>query len=233
MKRSVEVENLGKCFSDAHWVFRGVSFAVPEGTSLSILGPSGAGKSVLLRILSGLMQADEGQIRIDTEQLGMLFQKNALFDSLTVLENLLLPLREKKQLTGAPAQKKSMLLLEQVGLAASAHLSPSEISGGMQKRLGIARTLVLDPQTLLYDEPTAGLDPITSRKIAALILEMKKNQGSTLICVTNDVERALQLGDRVGFLSQGKFLDGGVPSEVRLTKNAALKQFITGKTESP
>ena len=231
-KPLVVVEKLGKSF-DGNWIFREVSFSVAEGESFVVLGPSGSGKSVLLKILAGLLPVDEGTFSLPSDGLGMLFQKNALFDSLSVLENLLMPLRERAGVVGPEARERSMKMLEQVGLAPAAELYPSEISGGMQKRLGIARALILDPSIMLYDEPTAGLDPITSRTIADLIRERQKRAGTTFICVTNDVQRAYQLGDRIALLAKGRLREGGTPDQVRASKDSELRQFVHGLKQGP
>lgn len=228
----IEVKKLGKSFEE-NTVFKEVNFSVSRGSSYVILGPSGSGKSVLLKILAGLLTPDQGRITIASENLGMLFQKNALFDSLSVLENLLMPLKERAGLVGPEAEKKSLKMLEQVGLSHATELFPSEISGGMQKRLGIARALILDPEVMLYDEPTAGLDPITSRKIADLIRERQKTSGTTIVCVTNDVNRAYQLGDTIALLARGTLREGGTPEQVRSTQDPELRQFVKGLKQGP
>ena len=178
------------------------------------------------------MSPDEG-IGVQSKNVGMLFQKNALFDSLTVEENLLFPLKERKAVIGEPARARAEHFFEAVGLAGNQKLYPDEISGGMQKRLGIARALIVEPEVILYDEPTAGLDPITSRTIADLIRDLRKEAGSTLVTVTNDMQRAYQIGDRIFLLAQGRLLEGGTPAEVQATKNEELRQFIYGLKQGP
>lgn len=197
------------------------------------MGPSGQGKSVFLKTIAGLFVPDKGQITLKSKNIGMLFQKNALFDSLTVEENLLFPLKERQGLIGAKARAKAQLFLQAVGLAGSEKQYPDEISGGMQKRLGIARALIVEPEILLYDEPTAGLDPITSRMIAELIKKLGAERATTSITVTNDVRRAFQLGDRVFLLAQGQLLGGGTPDEMKNEKSEAIKQFISGSRQGP
>lgn len=228
----ITIERLGKSFN-SRWIFRDVSLHVAAQESFVLIGPSGSGKSVLLKILAGLLSADEGRFQLKSENLGMLFQKNALFDSLTVEENLLFPLKEKNGIIGKKAKTRSDYFLKQVGLENSGHLYPHEISGGMQKRLGIARSLVVQPEIILYDEPTAGLDPITSRTIAELIRRLRDEEHNTLITVTNDIHRAYQLGDRIGLLAQGTLLEGGTPAQVRSTQDPTLRQFIYGLTQGP
>jgi phospholipid/cholesterol/gamma-HCH transport system ATP-binding protein len=228
----IQVEAVGKKFND-RWIFQNVELHVKTRESVVLVGPSGGGKSVLLKIIAGLIPADEGKIEIQSQNIGMLFQKNALFDSLTVEENLLFPMKERKGLIGVKAKERAAYFLKAVGLSGNEKLFPDEISGGMQKRLGIARALVVEPEVILYDEPTAGLDPITSRTIADLIRELRKETGSTLITVTNDMQRAYQIGDRVFLLAQGRLVEGGTPAEVQVTANAELKQFIYGLKNGP
>ena len=228
----ITIESLGKSFND-RWIFRNVTLRVSEGESVVLIGPSGGGKSVLLKCVAGLIKPDEGRIDLQTENLGMLFQKNALFDSLTVEDNLLFPMKERLGLTGAPARERASKFLTAVGLKGNERLFPSEISGGMQKRLGIARALVVKPQVILYDEPTAGLDPITSRSIADLIRELRAQEGSTLLTVTNDMQRAYQIGDRICLLAHGQLTPGGSASQVQETSDPALKQFIYGLPQGP
>jgi phospholipid/cholesterol/gamma-HCH transport system ATP-binding protein len=228
----IRVHSLSKRF-EGRALFSGISFEVAQGRSAALVGPSGCGKSTLLKLIAGLLEADSGRIEVDRTRLGMLFQKNALFDSLTVLENLLFPLRERLGLEGPTALEKARWFLNEVGLAGNEDLFPDEISGGMQKRLGIARALVVDPEVILYDEPTAGLDPITSRKIADLIQRLRGQRVCTVLAVTNDMQRAYQLGEQVYLLAQGRLIPGGTPEEVQATADPALRQFIYGLQEGP
>ncbi|MGZ3687758.1 MAG: ABC transporter ATP-binding protein [Bdellovibrionota bacterium] len=228
----IRVEGLAKQF-DGRWVFEDVGFEVPAGKSLVLIGPSGGGKSVLLKIIAGLIPSDRGKVQIKSRNIGMLFQKNALFDSFTVEENLLFPLKERKGLIGKPAKERARHFLKEVGLSGSEQLFPDEISGGMQKRLGIARALVVEPEVILYDEPTAGLDPITSRTIADLIQLLRRETGSTLLTVTNDVQRAYQLGEQICLLAQGRLLAGGTPEQVKASQDPAIRQFIYGLKQGP
>jgi phospholipid/cholesterol/gamma-HCH transport system ATP-binding protein len=228
----IEVDQVSKQF-EGRWIFKSVSFKVEKGCTAVLIGPSGGGKSVLLRTIAGLFSPDEGVVRLGTENVGMLFQKNALFDSLTVEENLLFPLKERKGIVGKPAQERAAYFLSEVGLSGTGSLYPDEISGGMQKRLGIARALIVEPEVILYDEPTAGLDPITSKMIAELIQGLRKNLGTTVLAVTNDVQRAYQLGEQIYLLAQSRLSRGGTPSEVQDTRDPALKQFIYGLKIGP
>lgn len=228
----IRLRGVGKQFS-GQWIFRELSLEVKRLESVALVGPSGGGKSTLLKMVAGLLPCDAGTIEVGTENVGMLFQKNALFDSFTVEENLLFPLKERKGIVGAEARKRSAHFLEAVGLAGNENLFPDEISGGMQKRLGIARALIVEPEVILYDEPTAGLDPITSRKIADLIRQLRKEVGSTLLTVTNDMQRAYQIGDRICVLAQGKIVEGGTPEQIQATTDPAIRQFIYGLKDGP
>jgi phospholipid/cholesterol/gamma-HCH transport system ATP-binding protein len=228
----IRAEGIGKRY-DGAWVFRGASFEVPAGSAWVLLGRSGTGKSTLLKILAGLERADEGRVSIGTREIGMLFQRGALFDSFTVAENLKMPLRERLGVEGAEADRRVTRWLEAVGLRGIEALLPDELSGGMQKRLGIARTLIVEPELILYDEPTAGLDPITSRAISELIHQLRRERGTTTVIVTNDMARAYQLGDRIALLWQGELIDAGNPEETRRSSRPEVRQFVTGLLEAP
>lgn len=233
---AIEVANVSKRFFQQP-VLNRVSFSVEHGQSYVVLGQSGVGKSVLLKLLAGLLPTDEGQVKLATRNIGMLFQKNALFDSLTVFENLEFPLRERTELGRAERRSKIEKYLEWVGLPNTGHQFPDELSGGMQKRLGIARALIVEPEILFYDEPTAGLDPITSRIIAELMLRLKAELKSTIVVVTSDVMRAYQLGDQLGLLVKGpqgaQLLAAGTPAEAKASQDPIIQQFMQGLTKGP
>ncbi len=228
----IRVRSVTKQF-EGRPLFAKLNLDVPTGSAAALIGPSGCGKSTLLKIIAGLIEPDEGTIEVDRSQLGMLFQKNALFDSLTVEENLLFPLRERLGIEGKKAKTKAAWFLREVGLEGNEALYPDEISGGMQKRLGIARALVVDPTVLLYDEPTAGLDPITSRMIADLIRSLRNLRECTLLTVTNDMQRAYQLSEAIYLLADGTLTSGGTPAQVKATVDPSLKQFIYGLKQGP
>jgi phospholipid/cholesterol/gamma-HCH transport system ATP-binding protein len=228
----IKIRGLGKKFED-RWVFRGANLEVAARESVVLIGPSGSGKSVFLKTIAGLITPDEGTVELGTDNVGMLFQKNALFDSFTVEENLLFPLRERSGIFGEEAKARAAHFLDAVGLKGSEKLYPDEISGGMQKRLGIARALIVEPEIILYDEPTAGLDPITSRTIADLIRALRKEVGSTLLTVTNDMQRAYQLGDRVCLMALGELREGGTPDQGQATQDPEIRQFIYGLRDGP
>jgi phospholipid/cholesterol/gamma-HCH transport system ATP-binding protein len=225
-----------------------LSLELKRGEILSILGPSGAGKSVVLKVLAGLWKPDRGRVLFEGhdlyklsrarnreifQKLSMTFQKSGLLDSMTVYENIDFPLREATGLKRASRKKKIEESLKQVGLSGTESLFPHELSGGMQKRLGIARALVLEPQCLLYDDPTAGLDPITSRQIIDLLLDAKKETEMTLILVTSEIDLAMMSADRIAFLHRGRFHFIGTSEETKRSKEPALYQFLHGLKEGP
>lgn len=226
------ISQVSKRFFD-HIVFQRINLKVSQGSSVAIMGPSGSGKSVLLKMIAGLIEPCEGQIHLKSQNVGMLFQKNALFDSMTIEENLLFPLMERKNITKSKAQEKINHFLSEVGLQGCQKLFPEEISGGMQKRLGIARALIVEPEIILYDEPTAGLDPITSRVIANLIKKLQLLHRSTVLTVTNDLQRAYQLADEIYLLAQGTLIFGGTPEQVQRSENLSIRQFIYGLKQGP
>jgi phospholipid/cholesterol/gamma-HCH transport system ATP-binding protein len=228
----ISLNELGKKFGK-DWIFQKLSLQIQAKESIVIIGPSGSGKSILLKMIAGLIQPDQGSIQLKSTNIGMLFQKNALFDSFTVEENLLFPLRARTTLKGIQAKERAAWFLAAVGLKGCEALYPNEISGGMQKRLGIARALVVNPEVILYDEPTAGLDPITSRTIADLICTLRTEMGSTLVTVTNDMHRAYQIADRIYLLAQAHLTLGGTPTEIQNTSHASVRQFIFGLKQGP
>jgi len=214
-------------------LFANLSWDIPAGQTSVLIGPSGSGKSTLLRLLAGLTQPDSGSVWRQDENIGMLFQRNALFDSMTALENLVFTLKEnrwsRRDFQNEKAERKARELLERVGLAHAAELSPGELSGGMQKRLGIARALIAQPQILLYDDPTAGLDPIISRSIAQVILEIQQEHKSTLVIVTNDMARAFQLADLIFVLSKEGITLAGDPPSAQKSKNPLIQNALYGE----
>ena len=237
-----------------------ITLSVAPEETVVLIGPSGQGKSTLLKLMSGLLSPARGTVSIEgndlktmssdnreelAKKVGMLFQKNALFDSLTSVENVAFPLREVK-VPGTKTEsgkvpgtletaiiKRAESFLEAVGIAHARDLLPDEISGGMQKRLGIARALALDPQIVFYDDPTAGLDPITSRKIVQLIMELREKRKSTVVAVTNDMHRAYQLADRILMVVDKEVIDCGSPAETQKNKDPRVTQFIRGLLEGP
>src|SRR5580704_1274075 len=214
----VEVDALKKSFGD-QCILGGIDFHVAQGETLAVLGRSGAGKSVLLKLMIGLQQPDAGSVRIHGQQIaalkpdqlnevrkkmGFLFQQGALYDSLSVEENVAFPLNRHTKLKDGERKQKVKELLANVGMEQDLNKMPSELSGGMQKRVGLARALALDPDILLFDEPTAGLDPITSEEISQLILKLQKERNLTSVVVTHDVHGAKSFADRFVLLREGK-----------------------------
>ena len=239
---ALQLENLTVDFGDGH-LLRHVDLGVRPGESLVLIGPSGYGKSVILKLFAGLLRPSSGRVLVDGRNLfelreserqalvlrmGMLFQRNALFDSLTVSENVAFPLREKSGFSEAEISAKVDYFLEAVGIAHARELFPDEISGGMQKRLGIARALALDPEIVLYDDPTAGLDPITSRRIVDLILELRHKRKSTIVTVTNDMARAYQLADRIAMVVDSEVIITGDKQQTLQHKDPRVYRFIRG-----
>jgi phospholipid/cholesterol/gamma-HCH transport system ATP-binding protein len=229
-------------------VLKKVSLEAAQGECVVLIGPSGEGKTVVLKLLAGLISPTAGRVLVggrdlhglargEQEQLllqmGMLFQKNALFDSLSAGENIAFPLREKTNFGEKEIQHKVDYFLEAVGLADARDLFPDEISGGMQKRLGIARALALAPKIVLYDDPTAGLDPITSRRIIELILQLRKENGATVVAVTNDMARAYQMADRIAMVVDGQIIVTGNKAQTLAHKDPRVAQFVRGRIEGP
>jgi phospholipid/cholesterol/gamma-HCH transport system ATP-binding protein len=240
----VEVVGLRKSF-DRNEVLRGVSFRLDKGETLVVMGGSGSGKTVLLRHVAGLVRPDAGEVRVFgrnieglseeallpiRRRMGYVFQGAALFDSLTVFENVAYPLREHTRLPEAEIRARVVRFLSLVALGEeSLPLLPSELSGGMRKRVGIARALVIEPEMLLFDEPTAGLDPTNSRTVGELIVRLKGGVCDTSIVVTHDVELARTVADRLAILVDGRFAVVGRPGEVMASGEPAVQAFLAGE----
>ncbi|KHD88016.1 MAG: ABC transporter ATP-binding protein [Bdellovibrio sp. ArHS] len=233
---------------DNHVVLGNVSLDIMAGECFVIVGPSGQGKTTLLKTMSGLITPQNGKVFIEQndwatlgskqrlpvlKRMGILFQKNALFDSLTCVENICFPLRETTKLTDWEITKKAEYFLDAVGIPHARDLYPDEISGGMQKRLGIARALALDPEIIFYDDPTAGLDPITSKKIIELILKLKMEKKSTVVAITNDMNRAYQMADRIGVVVDQQLIITGTPEQTQNHPDPRVHQFVRGLLEGP
>lgn len=238
----IEIEDLHKRFGQQQ-VLRGVSLAINKGESIAIIGQSGCGKSVLLKHLIRLLDPDKGRVLFEhgdisdlnnrdlsalRRRIGMLFQSAALFDSMTVEENVGLGLTEQRVLPSDEIHDLVMNKLELVGLKDAADKYPSELSGGMRKRAGLARAIANDPEVLLYDEPTTGLDPIRADRINDLIVELNEKLHVTSIVVTHDMKSAFRIADRFIMLFEGKVVFDGTPDEIKETKAAIVSQFIRG-----
>lgn len=242
-----ELKNVSVAFS-TKVILKNINLKVMRGESFVLIGPSGFGKTVMLKILAGLLPAQEGQVLVFgkswqdwhgaerlkvLKRLGMLFQKNALFDSLTCGNNIAFPLRETTEMSENEIQNLVDYFLESVGIPHAKNLYPDEISGGMQKRLGIARALALKPEVIFYDDPTAGLDPITSRKIIQMICDLKNQQQSTVIAVTNDMNRAYQMATRIAFIADQEVVITGNKDQTVNHPDPRVQQFIKGSVEGP
>ncbi|MBS1707112.1 MAG: ATP-binding cassette domain-containing protein [Armatimonadetes bacterium] len=232
----VEVAGLRHAF-DGKPVLRGLDLQVGSGEIVVVMGSSGGGKTTLLRCLAGLLRPDDGEIAIDGTSVirepeqaraktGLVFQYAALFDYLNVAENILFGLRRRKRLSARQAKEIVDDQLGQVGLEGVADLMPDELSGGMRKRVGLARALCMEPKVLLYDEPTSGLDPVTAYSIDQLIVETRDRLGMTSVVVSHDVTSVMRVADRVAFLAEGEWLFNGTPAEFASVKEGAVAELI-------
>ncbi len=227
-------------------VYNGLDLVIHRGETLTILGPSGSGKSVMLKMLIGLLEADSGEIIFDgrdvtklsekelfdvRRRVAYLFQGAALFDSLSVGENVAYGLREQNwnTMTEEDIARRVAQSLESVGLPGIEEMRPSDLSGGMKKRVGLARTLALQPEVILYDEPTTGLDPINTARINNLIRSIKRSLGLTSVVVTHDMGTAFSVSDRIVMIGKGKVLMEGTPEDFRRTQNPYVRDFIDGR----
>jgi phospholipid/cholesterol/gamma-HCH transport system ATP-binding protein len=243
----IQIVDLHKSF-DGLEVLRGVTFQVAKGEILALIGRSGYGKSVLLKHVAGLIRPDRGRVLIDGEdlgrvtgkelermrgRLGFLFQGGALFDSETVFENVAFPLRERTKLGEPEIRKRVMDLLEQVDLIGAENKYPAQLSGGMVKRAAFARALVTNPEIMLFDEPTTGLDPIIACAILNLIESLHSHFGFTGILVTHEIPTVFRFVQKVAMLHEGKILMVQTPEEIQSSMDPILQQFITGCVEGP
>ncbi|OEU60088.1 MAG: ABC transporter ATP-binding protein [Desulfobacterales bacterium C00003104] len=243
----IELVDVCKSFKGQK-VLDGVNLSVDSGRITVIIGRSGGGKSVLLKHIIGLLKPDKGQILIDGTDIaklndrqlndvrkvfGMLFQNAALFDSMSVGENVAFPLKEhtsiKPNLISEIVEQK----LRQVGLTNVSHKMPSELSGGMRKRVGLARAIVLDPKIILFDEPTTGLDPIMADAIDALISETQGQTGATYVIISHDIKATFKVAHKIAMLYNGKIIETGTPDQLRSSDNSVVQQFIKGISQGP
>ena len=245
----IEIKNLKKDFGPKH-VLRNVNLTIPKGETTVILGGSGSGKSTLIKCLIGLEEATDGHIlvggrditKIHSEmkmaairrKFGYLFQEGALFDSMTVGENVTFGLR---YLTDVPEKDYPKIIREKLALVGLgedvARLNPSELSGGMKKRVSLARVLAIEPEVILYDEPTTGLDPIMSDIISDLIIDLKQKLGVTSVVITHDMHSAFKIADHIAFLYEGQILLYGTSQDFKKTENPYVKQFVNGSSHGP
>ncbi|NSL86408.1 ABC transporter ATP-binding protein [Chitinophaga sp. Mgbs1] len=236
----ISIRDLYKSFGPNH-VLRGVDLDVHKGENVVVLGRSGTGKSVLIKIIVGLLYPDSGTVNVLGQdvshlnsaelrelrmQVGFSFQSSALYDSMTVGENLAFPLRRNnKKISNDQVRRMVDIVLDAVGLSQAVNQMPAELSGGQKKRIGIARTLILKPQIMLYDEPTAGLDPITSTEINNLINEVQRRFNTSSIIITHDLTCAKETGDSIAVMQEGKFVAKGAFDEVFRTENDLIQSF--------
>ncbi len=244
----IKITNLHKAFG-RKVVLDGIDLDIKEGESLVVIGGSGTGKSVLIKCIQGILTPDKGSILVDDQEvvgvsekekellhskMGMLFQGGALFDSLSVWENVAFGLIENQNMDKKAAKMEAIRVLRQVGLAPDvADLSPSELSGGMQKRVGLARAIATRPEIIFFDEPTTGLDPIMSDVINDLIIESVKGLGATALTITHDMASARKIADKIAMLYKGKIIWQGTVKEMDKTNNEYVKQFINGCSQGP
>jgi phospholipid/cholesterol/gamma-HCH transport system ATP-binding protein len=228
---------------DGHEVLRGIDLSVLESETLTIMGGSGSGKSVLLRLIAGLIKPDRGEIRLAgtdivplhedqmlsvRQRMGVVFQQAALFDSMSVADNIAYPLREHAMLDEAAIQRRVVELLDIIGLPGIQEKYPAELSGGMRKRVGIARALAMNPAMVLYDEPTSGLDPSNAKMISQLIMQVAETFGTTSIVVSHDLYWSLKISTRVALIHDGKIIAVGTPAEFQSSPIADVQAFLAG-----
>ena len=246
-KIKLRVVNLYKFFGEKQ-VLKGCDLEVQEGESMVVIGGSGSGKTVLIKCIIGLIQPDEGKIYVDEleitslnerelsevrKKFGMLFQGGALFDSMRIWENVGFALRQHTRRSDEEIRRISSEKLRLVGLRDIEELMPSELSGGMKKRASLARAIAMEPEILLYDEPTTGLDPIMADAINELIVQMREKLNVTSIAITHDMKSAYKIADRIAMLFQGKIIEVGTPEEIKNSSHPIVQQFIQGRSEGP
>jgi phospholipid/cholesterol/gamma-HCH transport system ATP-binding protein len=243
----INLVNLVKAFGH-QTVLNGLNLEIPAGKITAIIGPSGEGKSVLLKHMIGLMRPDSGKVLVEDEDIttlgrselnrvrekfGMLFQNAALFDSMSVYENVAFPLQEKTRLSREEIHVKVLEALENVGLRGTGGKFPDELSGGMKKRVGLARALLLNPRIILFDEPTTGLDPIICRAIHQLIKDTHAKYGFTAVIVSHEIPEIFDIADHVAMLYRGEVLEMGTADQIRNSVHPVVSQFINGSLEGP
>ncbi|MDD5475411.1 MAG: ABC transporter ATP-binding protein [Syntrophales bacterium] len=243
----IELVDIHKSFKKQK-VLDGLNLKIEEGMTTIIIGRSGGGKSVLLKHIIGLLKPDSGSVVIEGDDIsrmndrdlnevrkkfGMLFQEAALFDSMNVFENVAFPLREHTRMKEREIRERVLSRLKDVGLSGVEEKMPSELSGGMKKRVGLARALAMEPRIVLFDEPTTGLDPVMTEAIDRLIFETQRNFNLTCVVISHDIKSIFSVGHRVAMLYDGKIIEYGTPEELRRSDNPVVKQFLEGSLEGP
>ena len=243
----IKIVNLKKAFG-AKKVLDGLDLEIESGKITVIIGRSGEGKSVLLKHIIGLMKPDEGSIDLDGQDIttiserefnevrkrfGMLFQGAALFDSMSVAQNVGFPLKEHTDLHDEDILKVVSDKLRRVGLVGVEDMMPSDLSGGMKKRVGLARAIVMDPEIVLFDEPTTGLDPIMSDSIADLVLDTQRDLKTTYVLITHDIPFTYKIADKIAMLHEGRIIEQGSVEEMKANPNPIVRQFLEGRAEGP
>jgi phospholipid/cholesterol/gamma-HCH transport system ATP-binding protein len=243
----IGLKGVFKSFGNNH-VLRGVNLEVKCGESMVVIGGSGTGKSVLIKCVIGLLKHDRGEISVDGREIsnlnegewnelrkkfGMLFQRDALFDSMAVWENVGFALRRHTHLTDQEIKAVAVDKLKLVGMTNVENLMPAELSGGMRKRVSLARAIAMEPAILLYDEPTTGLDPIMANVINELIVAMREKLDVTSIAITHDMNSAYRIADRIAMLYKGEIVEVGTPDQIRSSEDQIVQQFIQGEVEGP
>jgi phospholipid/cholesterol/gamma-HCH transport system ATP-binding protein len=243
----IEIIDVHKSFGSLE-VLRGVNLTIEQGESMTVIGGRGSGKSVLIKHVIGLLHPDKGRVIVDGQlmndldefglnelrkKFGMLFQMAALFDSLTVWENVGFSLKQHTKHSDKEIREIATQKLALVGLKDVEDKMPSELSGGMKKRVGLARAIAMDPAIILYDEPTTGLDPIAADAINDLIIDLRKKLGVTSVSITHDMHSAYKISDRIAMLYKGEILETGTPDQIRNSANPIVHQFITGSAVGP
>ncbi len=245
-KNMIEIKNLVKNFDDQK-ILKGVNLTVKTGEICALIGSSGKGKSVLLKHIIGLLRPDGGQVLINNlnihhlkgsdlkgikERLGIVFQGSALFDSLNVYENVAFPVKEKTNLKPYAIRKKVLKALDDVGLRKDRNKFPSQISGGMKKRVALARCLITHPEIILFDEPTTGLDPMTTNTIHALIRSLQKKNNLTAIIVSHEIPNIFSIVDQVAMLHNGSIVESGTPQKIKNSDNSIVQKFLHGELDN-
>lgn len=243
----IKLVNVCKSFGKQK-VLDGLDLDIEAGKITMIIGRSGGGKSVLLKHIIGLLRPDSGEVLIDRvditklgdrdlneirKKFGMLFQEAALFDSMTVGENVAFPLREHTRMKEREIRETVADRLRAVGLTGVEEKMPSELSGGMRKRVGLARAIAMHPQIVLFDEPTTGLDPVMTEAINRLIIDTQKQFNFTCVVISHDIQSIFEIGDRIAMLYEGKIIEYGTPEELRASRNPVIVQFLAGSIDGP